>query len=486
MLGDSYFLVIRETLIYLIKLIYSGLLNQTEDRMSLLDIFSNYIFVSNMFGYHKKVKSRDKFDMPVKESLVAILTEVQALLTHDNDGIRTQSVRAIESFCALPNECRPLVESAKESIKNFLKEPHITSGNIVTGLMSLSRLAKSDNSYLSFMVTQYESIHSNLPPTLSVTQVQNVRKIVKIQLLDILRTVPGAQPFHSNIYQASFQNDISSPAFDLPIFLDIIRKLVQLLSDFNVSKKEFEAAIQAASKDKNESKSEKRKRPKDSRKDDDDKPSSKRAKSGNEPKSENDRIDELSKQLQPQLTIDNVIELVIRSMNMLPERMPASFSATYTPIESAGTEPQKEHLARMLASQMVAAGSVTSIGNRQGKTGTDGKKTGEQEKQLYSKQKKDRQRKERIKESQAVAVQQSRNEVEKKKEFKEFNLAKMTKPIKNKLEMARFAAEHLAQGTKRNQIQATRHLMLTRIVSQYGGSLSNIVADIIDQSRSSR
>ena len=52
--------------------------------------------------------------------------------------------------------------------------------------------------------------------------------------------------------------------------------------------------------------------------------------------------------------------------------------------------------------------------------------------------------------------------------------------------MARFAAEHLAQGTKRNQIQATRHLMLTRIVSQYGGSLSNIVADIIDQSRSSR
>ena len=142
----------------------------------------------------------------------------------------------------------------------------------------------------------------------------------------------------------------------------------QLLSDFNVSKKEFEAAIQAATKDKNESKSEKRKRPKDSRKDDDDKPSSKRAKSGNEPKSENDRIDELSKQLQPQLTIDNVIELVIRSMNMLPERMPASFSATYTPIESAGTEPQKEHLPRMLASQMVAAGSVTSIGNRQGKT----------------------------------------------------------------------------------------------------------------------
>ena len=159
--------------------------------------------------------------MPVKESLVAILTEVQALLSHDNDGIRTQSVRAIESFCALPHECRPLVESAKASIKNFLKEPHITSGNIVTGLMSLSRLAKYDNSYLSFMVTQYESIHSNLPPTLSVTQVQNVRKIVKIQLLDILRTVPGAQPFHSNIYQEGFHIDVSNPVSYWPSALSI-------------------------------------------------------------------------------------------------------------------------------------------------------------------------------------------------------------------------------------------------------------------------
>ena len=32
MLGDSYFLVIRETLIYLIKLIYSGLVDQNDPR----------------------------------------------------------------------------------------------------------------------------------------------------------------------------------------------------------------------------------------------------------------------------------------------------------------------------------------------------------------------------------------------------------------------------------------------------------------------
>ena len=41
---------------------------------------------------------------------------------------------------------------------------------------------------------------------------------------------------------------------------------------------------------------------------------------------------------------------------MLPEQMPASFQATYTPIAAAGTEAQINHLARLLATQLTAAG----------------------------------------------------------------------------------------------------------------------------------
>ena len=41
---------------------------------------------------------------------------------------------------------------------------------------------------------------------------------------------------------------------------------------------------------------------------------------------------------------------------MLPEEIPAAFQASYTPIESAGTKEQIEHLARLLATQMTAAG----------------------------------------------------------------------------------------------------------------------------------
>ena len=82
-----------------------------------------------------------------------------------------------------------MVDSAMQSVKDFLKEPIISSGNIVTGLFSLWRLAKKEPTrHLGFMVQQYESVHANLPPTLSATQVQNVRKILKLQLLDILKS----------------------------------------------------------------------------------------------------------------------------------------------------------------------------------------------------------------------------------------------------------------------------------------------------------
>lgn len=43
-------------------------------------------------------------------------------------------------------------------------------------------------------------------------------------------------------------------------------------------------------------------------------------------------------------------------MVYLPDVMPASFQATYTPVESAGTDAQIKHLARMMATQMTAAG----------------------------------------------------------------------------------------------------------------------------------
>lgn len=41
--------------------------------------------------------------------------------------------------------------------------------------------------------------------------------------------------------------------------------------------------------------------------------------------------------------------------------MPAAFASSYTPIGEAGSEAQKQHLARMMAIQMTAAGEGPGI-----------------------------------------------------------------------------------------------------------------------------
>lgn len=67
-------------------------------------------------------------------------------------------------------------------------------------------------------------------------------------------------------------------------------------------------------------------------------------------------IDITAADLVEKLSIGNVVDLVLVSMFRLPEKMPASFQATYTPIAAAGTPSQIEHLARLLGAQLTAAG----------------------------------------------------------------------------------------------------------------------------------
>lgn len=59
-------------------------------------------------------------------------------------------------------------------------------------------------------------------------------------------------------------------------------------------------------------------------------------------------------------------------MVYLPDVMPASFQATYTPVESAGTDAQIKHLARLMATQMTAAG--IGPGGAGGRSGSEGGK----------------------------------------------------------------------------------------------------------------
>jgi len=54
------------------------------------------------------------------------------------------------------------------------------------------------------------------------------------------------------------------------------------------------------------------------------------------------------------LSLPNVVDLVLVSMHLLPEKIPASFQSIYTPIVDAGSPTQIEYLARLLSTQLTA------------------------------------------------------------------------------------------------------------------------------------
>lgn len=66
-------------------------------------------------------------------------------------------------------------------------------------------------------------------------------------------------------------------------------------------------------------------------------------------------VDVTADDLIHRLTPQNVANLVLVSMTVLPDQMPPSFQSTYTPIAAAGTPVQIRHLARLLAAQLTNA-----------------------------------------------------------------------------------------------------------------------------------
>lgn len=294
--------------------------------------------------------------------------EVLALLDFDNDGVRTHAIKFTESLIVtlsprtsdsdtpkrqegdisldkVPKDHSyirydTLCEEGKSALEQLLKfmvHPAITSINLTTALGSLATLARQRPMFMSKVVQAYETLHANLPPTLAKSQVSSVRKNLKLHLVAVLRHPCSLE----------FQGQIST-----------------LLLDLGMSQAEITRTTPPAR--------EQRKRPRHEpytegkkikiepvlMEDDEDKeepapPSVSKPSSVPAPQS---AIDLTAEYLRPLLSPDNVANLVLISMVYLPDVMPASFQATYTPVESAGTDAQIKHLARLMATQMTSAG----------------------------------------------------------------------------------------------------------------------------------
>uniref|UniRef100_A0A4W6BUS4 Symplekin scaffold protein n=1 Tax=Lates calcarifer TaxID=8187 RepID=A0A4W6BUS4_LATCA len=290
--------------------------------------------------------------------------DVLALLDSENDGVRTHSIKFTESLIItlsprtsdsdvpkrqegdisldkVPKDHTYIRydvlceegKSALEKLLKFMVHPAISSINLTTALGSLATIARQRPMFMSEVVQAYETLHANLPPTLAKSQVSSVRKNLKLHLVAVLKHPCSLE----------FQGQIST-----------------LLLDLGMPQSEITRSTPALR--------EQRKRPRHEQYTEGKKPA---LIEDDEDKEEpapltipkpaavpvaQSAIDLTAEFLHPLLSPENVANLVLISMVYLPDVMPASFQATYTPVESAGTDAQIKHLARLMATQMTAAG----------------------------------------------------------------------------------------------------------------------------------
>uniref|UniRef100_A0A8C9DZV2 Symplekin n=1 Tax=Phocoena sinus TaxID=42100 RepID=A0A8C9DZV2_PHOSS len=299
----------------------------------------------------------------------AMAGDIILLLDSDNDGIRTHAIKFVEglivtlsprmadsevprrqehdiSLDRIPRD-HPYIQynvlweegkAALEQLLKFMVHPAISSINLTTALGSLANIARQRPMFMSEVIQAYETLHANLPPTLAKSQVSSVRKNLKLHLLSVLKH-PASLEFQAQI--TTLLVDLGTPqaeiARNMPSGKDA-RKRPRDDSDSTLKKMKLEPNLGEDDEDK------------------DLEPGPSATSKASAQISGQSDTDITAEFLQPLLTPDNVANLVLISMVYLPEAMPASFQAIYTPVESAGTEAQIKHLARLMATQMTAAG----------------------------------------------------------------------------------------------------------------------------------
>ncbi|KAM8953518.1 symplekin [Pelodytes ibericus] len=306
-----------------------------------------------------------------QESCWDLMTEMSAdillMLESDNDGIRTHAVKFVESLSVtlsprtadseIPKrqegdisleqippdhpylKYNTLRDAGKQALKELLKfmaHPAISSINLTAALGSLASIARQRPMFMAEVIQAYESLHANLPPTLAKSQVSSVRKNLKLQLLSVLR--------HPS--SCDYQGPIGTLLLDLGTSQGEITR--HMPPSRESSRKRTREGVEGGQK--------KSRTDPSLADDDDDKDTVSHAPLPPPPPSTLSATDITAEFLHPLLTPESVANLVLISMVYLPDSMPASFQSTYTPVESAGTDAQIRHLARLMATQMTAAG----------------------------------------------------------------------------------------------------------------------------------
>ncbi|XP_064599772.1 symplekin-like [Liolophura sinensis] len=308
------------------------------------------------------------------EMINQLKTKIISNLESENDGIRTHAIKFMECITLVLTKKTPDSEAAKnvpvifsldqipeeqkffkvkkleeegknhvDTLLQFLASAHISSINLMTVMGALTAIAKQRPMFFSRVVQAFEALHVNLPPTLATSQVSSVRKNLKMQMLALLRHPSSA---------------------------DYISQITTLLTDLGATQSEVMKAMPKLDESKkrksadDEPRSSKKIKREEIDADDDDIGMTPMVSRPEKPPTVDQRttaIDITAEDIRPKFTNENVADLVLISMVMLPDAMPPHFQATYTPIAAAGTEAQIKHMSRLLATQLTMAGMGSGI-----------------------------------------------------------------------------------------------------------------------------
>ncbi|XP_045499510.1 symplekin isoform X1 [Colias croceus] len=267
----------------------------------------------------------------IRTHAIKFLEEVVLLQTPDVEGSNDFSLDDLPRTLTFLNR-KSLEEEAEHIFQLLLKfhnSQHISSVNLMACMTTVISLAKFRPRYLPRVVQALGDLHTTLPPTLSQSQVNSVRKHLKIQIINLVKH---------------------------PSSNEMIPQLLQLLSDIGMTQQEINKVIP---KDK------RNKRMADVKNGDTpakrfrlDSPQNSQ---GSDSNSRTELFDDDSNQsaktspvtedsiYEGLNNIDFVINLVTTTLlTQLPTEMPASFLTTYKPIPNSGTAPQKRSLAKMI------------------------------------------------------------------------------------------------------------------------------------------
>ncbi|XP_045773505.1 symplekin isoform X2 [Maniola jurtina] len=306
----------------------------------------------------------------VWEQLAKLKLLILNMIDSDNEGIRTFSIKFLEEMVVLqsadpsknsddvlsldrlptnlPFLKRKAMEEESEHIFQLLlkfhNSQHISSNNLMACMTTLCIIAKLRPKYLPNIIQALGDLHTTLPPTLSQSQVNSVRKHLKMQLL-ILVKHPAAG--------------------------DVMPQLTQLLLDIGMTPQEINKVLPKERRNKrlgeikNGDTPAKRVRI-------DSPQSAPGSDSNSNSRSDFNIFDEDSNQTtvpplptSPVLTtkatatedsifdglnnVENVVNLVMATLlNNLPITMPDFFMTEYKPIPNSGTKVQKRSLAKMM------------------------------------------------------------------------------------------------------------------------------------------